>query len=109
MSRIASWFVLPYGRQCPNSGPFLGQRNDVAGDRFSPAAYFDRRRAGRGSRMTKIIHFPIERTQAAAAERAGSRRMDAAIMHAEQWHRIHRASKQLTLDVEPFQRDQESL
>ena len=56
--------------------------------------------------MSNVLRFPLERTQAAAAQRAGSRRMDAAIAHAEQWHRIHRASKQLTLDVEPFQRDQ---
>ena len=63
--------------------------------------------------MSKIIHFPIERTRAAAAlvafQRARSRDMDAAIEHAEQWHRIHRASKQLTLDLGPFQRDQVSL
>ena len=56
--------------------------------------------------MSKIIQFPLERTQAATAERAGSRRLDAAIAHAEQWHRIHLASKQLTLDVEPIRRDQ---
>ena len=57
--------------------------------------------------MSKILQFPIERTQAAAAQRANSRRMDAAIERAEQWHRIHLASKQLTLDLGPFQRDQE--
>lgn len=56
--------------------------------------------------MSKIIQFPFERTEAAAAQRANSRRLDAAIVHAEQWHRIHRASKQLTFDLDPFQRDQ---
>ena len=56
--------------------------------------------------MTTIIQFPIERTEAAAAKRAKSRRLDAAIVHAEQWHRIHRASKQSTLDLDPFRRDQ---
>jgi len=56
--------------------------------------------------MSKIIQFPIERTEAAAAERANSRRLDAVIAHAEQWHRIHRATKQLTLNLGPFQRDQ---
>ena len=59
--------------------------------------------------MTNIIQFPIERTQGVTAKRAKSRRLDAAIEHAEQWHRIHRASKQLTLDLEPFRRDQVSL
>ena len=56
--------------------------------------------------MTNILQFPIERSQAAAAKRAKSRRLDAAIEHAEQWHRIHLASRQSTLDIEPIRRDQ---
>ena len=59
-----------------------------------------------GNAMCKILQFPNERTQAAAAKRAKSRRLDAAIEHAEQWHRVHRASKQLTLELEPTRRDQ---
>lgn len=56
--------------------------------------------------MATILKFPIERTLAAAARRRRSRELDVAIEHAEQWHRIHLASKQVTLDLESIRRDQ---
>ena len=77
----------------------------MVGDRFSPATRTDQECADLEVFMTNIIQLPNERTHA-AAKRAKSRRLDAAIEHAEQWHRLHLASKQSTLDLDPFRRDQ---